>query len=110
MPIRIQQDDDVPTMFGRGGTYPIFVCDHCGKRIADGNMGMFLEASDAYERGRVTEVAFAHKGLCVDALTDSGRYPYADELSDFVRFLALNAKLGDVVGAPESDDEVGDDA
>jgi hypothetical protein len=97
MPIRIQHDPDVKTLFGSGGTYPIFVCDYCGRRIEDGKLGVYLVARDAHEEGNTTDTAFAHKGSCHDAIAKAGGFRGWGELSGFVIFLARNAELGELI-------------
>lgn len=97
MPIRITFDENIPTLIGRGGAFPIFVCDHCGERIVDGRLGAYLFEHGANTPGRVTSTAFVHKGACHDALEKSGPYRGWGELSAFLTFLAVNANLADLL-------------
>jgi hypothetical protein len=97
MPIQVQFDANVPTLTGPGGNFPVFVCDACGQRIDDGTKGVYLVRPEADNPGPPSNVAFAHKGPCHRKLEGTGDYSGWHELRTFLRLLAMNARLGDVI-------------
>jgi len=97
MPIRIQFDEKIPTLTGPGGNFPVFICDACGERIENGPMGVYLVRPEAHKPGPPSGVAFAHKAVCHRKLEATGEFAGWDELRSFIRFLAVNASLGDVL-------------
>lgn len=95
--IRILYDDQVETLFGKGGTFPVFICDACGGRIQKGSMGVYLIAREAYQQGKLTDTAFAHKGECHNRLAAEQGQAGWDEQRKFIAFLAINAGPGEII-------------
>lgn len=90
MPIRMRFDPEMETMLGRGGAFPAFVCDACGREIREVEQGVYVVPWEAYQPGADTEVLFAHQGACHQALErDRGRMGW-DHLKRFIVHLAYS--------------------
>ncbi len=93
----------------QGRTIPFLFCDACGKRIADASLAGVVYKTVA--PSTQSEVLFAHKGACMDALEESlGKtYDGWDELYRYLAFITSNVKLkpSDLAAALKMNQETG---